>query len=64
MNLDNAQEQTAWLDLDMEALGLPWQGDFEVEDQLTGARYTWHNQWNYVALRPWEAVAHVFQIVK
>ena len=64
LNLDPAAEQTAWLDLNMPALGLPWQGSFEVEDLLTGNRYTWKDQWNYVALRPWEATAHVFRIVR
>jgi starch synthase (maltosyl-transferring) len=64
VNLDTAHEQAGWLDLDMEALGLPWQGSFEVEDLLTGARYTWRDQWNYVALRPWQQVAHVFRIVR
>jgi len=47
----------------MDKLGLPWQGAFEVEDLLTGTRYTWHDQWNYVALKP-EATAHIFRIIR
>ena len=64
VNLDCTHEQAGWTDLWMPALGLPWQGSFEVEDMLTGQRFQWNNQWNYVALRPWEASAHVFRIVK
>jgi starch synthase (maltosyl-transferring) len=61
VNLDNHGEQAGTIDLNMLALGLPWQGAFEVEDLLTGARFQWRNQWNYVALRP-EMPAHIFRI--
>ncbi|MFC6645229.1 alpha-1,4-glucan--maltose-1-phosphate maltosyltransferase [Granulicella cerasi] len=62
VNLDHQHEQSAWLDLNMEALGLPWSGAFTVEDLLTGTQYDWNNQWNFVALKPETAVAHVFRI--
>jgi starch synthase (maltosyl-transferring) len=64
VNLDPGKEQTAWLDLKMDALGLPWKGSFVVEDLLTGASYTWKDQWNYVALRPSVTPAHVFLIMR
>jgi starch synthase (maltosyl-transferring) len=64
VNLDPANEQITMLDLDMIALGLPWSGAYEVEDLLTNTRYTWHNEQNYVALRPWQATAHIFRIVR
>ena len=63
VNLDPKTEQAAIINLAMDKLGLPWQGAFEVEDLLTGARYTWHDQWNYVALKP-AATAHIFRIVR
>jgi len=63
VNLDNHGEQSGIIDLDMMALGLPWQGDFEVEDLLTGARFQWRDQWNYVALRP-EVPAHILRIIR
>ena len=62
VNLDPRNEQAAIIDLALDRLGLPWKGAFEVEDLLTGARYTWHDQWNYVALKP-EATAHIFRII-
>jgi len=63
VNLDPKNEQATIINLAMDKLGLPWQGAFEVEDLLTGARYTWHDQWNYVALKP-AATAHIFRIVR
>jgi starch synthase (maltosyl-transferring) len=33
-----------------------------VEDLLTGVSYTWHDRWNYVALKPESHQAHVFRI--
>ncbi|HEY3739495.1 MAG TPA: alpha-1,4-glucan--maltose-1-phosphate maltosyltransferase, partial [Bryobacteraceae bacterium] len=41
VNLDPGNEQTVWLDLKLDKLGLPWKGSFAVEDLLTGATYTW-----------------------
>lgn len=64
VNLDPENAQTAWLDLKLDKLGLPWKGSFVVEDLLSGATYEWKDQWNYVALRPSEATAHVFRIVR
>jgi len=63
VNLDSHNEQTGTLDLDMAALGLPWQGAFEVEDLLTGARFQWRDQRNYVALRP-EVPAHILKVIR
>jgi starch synthase (maltosyl-transferring) len=64
VNLDPVNEQTAWLDLRLDKLGLPWKGSFEVEDLLTGTTYTWKDQWNYVALRPEVMPAHIFRIIR
>ncbi|MBB5064744.1 alpha-1,4-glucan--maltose-1-phosphate maltosyltransferase [Granulicella mallensis] len=64
VNLDPLHEQAGIIDLALDKLGLPWQGSFEVEDLLTGARYQWHDQWNYVALNPSVMPAHVFRIVR
>jgi starch synthase (maltosyl-transferring) len=63
VNLDPTTEQAAWLDLNMPALNLPWQGFFDVEDLLTGQVYHWKDQWNYVALKP-ETTAHIFRIIR
>ena len=61
INLDNTAEHTAWLNLQLEALGVPWGADFEVEDLLTGSRWTW-KEWSYIALKP-DLPAHILRIV-
>ncbi|HEY1744610.1 MAG TPA: alpha-1,4-glucan--maltose-1-phosphate maltosyltransferase [Granulicella sp.] len=64
VSLDPHNEQTVWLDLKLDQLGLPWKGAFGVEDLLTGANYIWRDQWNYIALQPWTMPAHIFRIVR
>ena len=61
VTLDPRVEQTAWMQLRLDHLGVPWGEDFEVEELLTGARFTW-KEWSYVALRP-EVPAHVLRVV-
>ena len=61
VNLDPTSEQTARIQLRLDHLGVPWDAEFEVEDLLTGARYTWTER-SYVALRP-ELPAHVLRVI-
>ena len=64
INLDPAQEQAGWLDLDLKQLAIPHGESFEVEDLLTGTRYQWHDRSNYVALRPDVMPAHIFRLIQ
>ena len=64
VNLDSYDEQSGLVSIFAEALGLHATEHFVVEDLLSGASYTWNGHSNYVALRPWEATAHVFRIVR
>ncbi len=61
VNLDPKAEQTAWIRLRLDWLGLPWDQEFAVEDLLTGMRYTW-KEWSYVALKP-DGPAHILRVV-
>lgn len=61
VNLDSKSEQGAWIQLALDKLGIGWGEAFEVEDLLTGARFTWR-EWSYVALKP-ERPAHILRIV-
>lgn len=61
VNLDPNAEQTAWLQLRLDYLGVPWDAEFDVEDLLTGKRFTW-KEWSYVALKR-ELPAHVLRVV-
>jgi starch synthase (maltosyl-transferring) len=37
---------------------------FDVEDLLTGERYTWRGERNYVLLDPARRVGHVLRVVR
>jgi starch synthase (maltosyl-transferring) len=64
INLDYAQEQSGWIDLDLKELGIPHNESFDVEDLLTGMHYTWHDRSNFVKLRPEVMPAHVFRVTR
>ena len=61
VNLDPFQVHSAWVDLDLAALGVEPGESFQVHDLLTGARYLWRGARNYVQLDPQQA-AHVFRV--
>jgi starch synthase (maltosyl-transferring) len=63
VNLDQANTQAAWINLDLAELGVVDGVPFQVEDLLTGITYTWNGAWNYVAIAP-GATAHVFRVVR
>jgi starch synthase (maltosyl-transferring) len=62
VNLDPAAPQEANVQVPVWELGLSHEQPFEVEDLLTGARYTWRGEWNWVRLDPALAVAHVLRL--
>jgi starch synthase (maltosyl-transferring) len=65
VNLDPHHTQSGWTDLDLHALGVdPGDTDFQVEDLLTGAKYTWQGRRNYVELDPNRIGAHFFKIAQ
>lgn len=64
INLDPRNQQAGWIDLDLKALGIPFDQNFDVEDLLTGVHYTWHDRSNFVALRPDVQSAHIFRVTR
>jgi starch synthase (maltosyl-transferring) len=64
INLDPLNEQGGWIELDLRALAIPNNTDFQVKDLLTDITYTWHDRSNYVALRPAVQPAHIFRITR
>jgi starch synthase (maltosyl-transferring) len=61
-NVDPHHNQTGWLTLDLETLALPTTAPFQVHDLLSGARFLWQGQRNYVSLDPEHSPAHIFRI--
>ncbi len=62
VNLDPHNAQAAWVELDLEVLGLAADQPFNVHDLLTGARYRWHGSRNFVRLDPHQVPAHIFRV--
>jgi starch synthase (maltosyl-transferring) len=62
VNTDPLHTQWANIDLDLTALGLKPDQQFQVHDLLTDARYRWQGNWQTVGLDPGTQPAHVFAI--
>ena len=63
INLDPFSSHESWVDLDLEALGLPDAETLQVSDQLSGETYYW-KQRAYVSLDPHGTPAHVLTVTK
>lgn len=61
VNLDPHNTHEATVDLDLPALGLDWNAEFVVEDELSGESYRWRQN-NYVRLDPHIQPGHVFTV--
>jgi starch synthase (maltosyl-transferring) len=62
VNLDPFDQHSAFVDIDLAAIGLPYGADFDVVDELGGVSYRWSGNMNFVDLAPWSASAHVFTV--
>jgi starch synthase (maltosyl-transferring) len=64
VNTDPHHTQWGNIDLDLTALGVKPDTQFQVHDLLTDARYRWQGNWQTVGLDPGSQPAHVFAIRK
>ena len=62
VNLDSFHRQTGWVDLDLSALGLEADHQFQVHDLLGEGRYLWRGSRNYVELTPESLPAHILRV--
>jgi starch synthase (maltosyl-transferring) len=62
VNLDPHYKQSGFITLPLEELGLDPRQPYQAHDLLTGARYLWHGERNYVELDPQTVPAHIFVI--
>ncbi len=62
VNLDPAGPQEAHVQVPIWELGLGPEQAYEMHDLLTGERYRWRGEWNWVRLDPTVAVAHVLRL--
>jgi starch synthase (maltosyl-transferring) len=62
VNMDPFNVQSGFVRLPVEELGIAGMDSYELVDQLDGARYTWHGEWNYVELNPHVLPGHVLRV--
>ena len=62
VNLDPHHAHSAWVELDLAALGIDAATPYQMHDLLTGARFLWQGARNFVRLDPQRAPAHIFRV--
>ncbi len=62
VSFDPQYSQSGWLKVPLKKFGLKDNEPFTVIDLLTGSKYFWENEWNYVALHPQGIPGHIFRI--
>jgi starch synthase (maltosyl-transferring) len=63
VNLDPHHAQHGVVHVPIDAMGIGPEQPFDVEDLLTGARYTWRGVRNYVRLDPTQQPGHLLRVV-
>jgi starch synthase (maltosyl-transferring) len=61
-NLDLFNTQGAYVKIPIHQLGINTSESYTVHDLLSGSKYSWHGEWNYVELNPYEMPAHIFRV--
>jgi len=64
VNLDPHHTHSGWLLLTLSELGLEADKPFQVHDLLSGARYLWNSDRNFIELNPRVMPAHIFRVRK
>jgi starch synthase (maltosyl-transferring) len=62
INLDPFERHSGFVDIDLAAIGLPYDAHYDVVDELGGVTYRWQENRNFVDLAPWSASAHIFTV--
>lgn len=62
VNLDPHHVQSGWVKIPVETLRLDPLESYQAHDLLTGARFLWHGERNFVELHPHTAPAHILRL--
>jgi starch synthase (maltosyl-transferring) len=62
VNLDPTTVQSAWVDVDITAIGVDPDQQYQLVDLLTDRHYVWEGSRNFVQLDPAGTPAHLFSI--
>lgn len=64
VNLDPYHRQAGWVQMPLDTLGIDPRHPYQMHDLITGARYLWNGERNYVELDPKGAQAHIFHLLR
>jgi starch synthase (maltosyl-transferring) len=62
VNLDPFNTQSGWVEVPAHEWGVAWDTPYLVHDLLSGERYTWHGDRNWVRLDPRVQPAHILRV--
>jgi starch synthase (maltosyl-transferring) len=62
VNLDPHNTQSGWVNLDLKELRVDPGHSYQMHEQLTGARYLWNGERNFVRLEPHRSPAQIFRL--
>ncbi|MCF8150577.1 MAG: alpha-1,4-glucan--maltose-1-phosphate maltosyltransferase [Burkholderiaceae bacterium] len=61
-NLDPHNTQAGWIELPLEELGVLPEASFQAHDLLSGARFLWQGERNFVRLDPQASPLHILRL--
>jgi starch synthase (maltosyl-transferring) len=64
VNLNVSQTEGAHVHIPFEKLGIDRSQHVLLHDLLSGEKYRWQDEWNYVELNPYHMPAHILQVVQ
>ncbi len=64
VNMDPYNTQAGSVRIPIWQLGIAHGTAYTVHDQLSGSKFRWHDEWNYVELNPYQMPAHIFKVEK
>ncbi|TDE15356.1 alpha-1,4-glucan--maltose-1-phosphate maltosyltransferase [Dyadobacter psychrotolerans] len=64
VNLDAFNTQGAHIRVPLERFGMPYDSSYTVKDMLSGEKYHWQGEYNFIQLNPYDMPAHIFKIEK
>jgi len=64
VNLDPYHTHSGWIELSPDILKFEPGRPYQMHDKLSGARFLWYGQRNYVELNPFVCPAHIFVVRK
>lgn len=62
VNLDPFNAQSANVRIPLKKLNINPEQPYKLHDLLSGDKYTWQGEWNYVALDPFKMPAHILKL--